>query len=239
MRSGLPQRLSVCLMSALLVSPFLYGRPSLGQNSLNHTPSTPLAKLTIRVYNYARTDAASLTSSEKVADAILEKAGIEAVWVNCPLSQKEAQAYPSCDSDMGAADLVLRILPRHMAAKLRLTDDPLGFAQTCSETEPACELNVLYHQIEELGTHGYRADRIMGHAIAHEIAHVLIGPAHSEEGIMRAEWTSTDFQRISWGLTLDFTKDQSRRLPNAVLRRTMSPAQQVLTQKNLMARSVH
>jgi len=127
-------------------------------------------------YNYARTDAASLTSSEKVADAILEKAGIEAVWVNCPLSQKEVQAYPSCDSEMGTADLVLRIFRVTWLQKLRLADDPLGFAQTCSETEPACELNVLYHQIEELGTHGYRADRIMGHAIAHEIAHVLIAP---------------------------------------------------------------
>ena len=222
-------------MSVLLVCPFLSGRPSLGQNSLNHTPSTPLAKLTIRVYNYARTDAASLTSSEKVADAILEKTGIEAVWVNCPLSQKEAQAYPSCDSEMGTADLVLRILPRHMAAKLRLADDPLGFAQTCSETEPACELNVLYHQIEELGTHGYRADRIMGHAIAHEIAHVLIGPAHSEEGIMRAEWTSTDFQRISWGLSLDFTGNQSTRLRNAALRRTTLAPKRLL-QANLVAR---
>jgi len=235
----LPQQRSVCLMSALLVCSFLSGGPSLAQNSVNHTPQAPLAKLTLRVYNYARTDPASLTNSEKVADAILEKAGIEAVWVNCPVSHKEAHAYPSCDSEMGTADLVLRILPRHMAAKLHHPNEPLGFAQICSETEPACELNVLYHQIEELGTHGYRADRIMGHAIAHEIAHVLIGPAHSEEGIMRAQWTSTDFQRISWGLTLDFTKDQSRRLPEAVLRRTRSPAQQVLTQENLMARPVH
>jgi hypothetical protein len=222
-------------MSALLVCPFLSCRLSLAQSSTNHALSAPPAKLTLRVYNYARTDAASLISSEKVADVILEKAGIEPVWVNCPLSQKEAHAYPSCDSEMGTGDLVLRILPRHMAAKLHLTDDPLGFAQTCSETEPACELNVLYNQIEELGTHGYRADRIMGHAIAHEIAHVLIGPAHSEEGIMRGEWTSAELQRISWGLSLDFTRNQSTRLRNAALRRT-TPAPKGLLQANLMAR---
>ena len=234
MRFGLPQQLSVFMLSALLVCPFLSGRPALAQNPVNHTPSAPLARLTLRVYNYARIDPASLNSSEKVADAILEKAEIETVWVNCPLSQKEVRAYPSCDSEMGTADLVLRILPHRMATKLRLTDDPLGFAQTCSETEPACELNVLDHPIEELGTHGYRADRIMGHAIAHEIAHVLIGPRHSEEGIMRREWTSAELQRISWGLSLDFAKNQFTQLRNAVLRRSNAPTPDATTQAPLL-----
>jgi len=235
MRFGLPQQLSVFMLSALLVCPFLSGRPALAQNPVNHTPSAPLARLTLRVYNYARIDPASLNSSEKVADAILEKAEIETVWVNCPLSQKEVRAYPSCDSQMGAADLVLRILPRRMAARLHHPNEPLGFAQICPEAEPACELTVLDHEIEELATHGYRADHIMGHAIAHEIAHVLIGPRHSEEGIMRAKWTSADFQRISWGLSLDFTKNQRTQLRNAGLRRT-SPVPKDLLQANLTAR---
>src|SRR5258705_8852884 len=114
----------------------------------------------------------------------------------------------------------MKIIPGTRGQNPTVQGNPLDLPNARSETKPACELNVLYHQIEELGTHGYRADRIMGHAIAHEIAHVLIGPAHSEEGIMRAEWTSTDFQRISWGLSLDFTRNQSTRLRNAALRRT-------------------
>ena len=234
MRLGPPQRFSVCLVSALLVCAFLSGSISLAQNSANHTASTTLAKLTLRVYNYARTDRASLTSAEKVADAILEKAGIEAVWVNCPLSQKEVRAYPSCDSEMGSTDLVLRILPRRMAAKLHHPNEPLGFAQICSETEPACELTILDHEIEELATRGYRADRIMGHAIAHEIAHVLIGPRHSEEGIMRREWTSADLQRISWGLSLDFTHNQSTQLRLTLLRRSNALTPNSTTQAFLL-----
>ena len=235
MRLALSLRFSVRLKSVLLVCPFLSSGLSLAQNSVNHTVSAPLAKLTLRVYNYARTDPVSLASSEKVADAILEKAGIEAVWVNCPLSQKEVRAHPSCDSEMGTADLVLRILPRRMAAKLHHPNEPLGFAQICSETEPACELTVLDHEIEELGTRGYRADRIMGHTIAHEIAHVLIGPRHSEEGIMRGEWTSTELQRISWGISLDFAGNQSTQLRNAALRRTTPPTPKDLLQANLIA----
>jgi len=154
-----------------------------------------------------------------VAEAIFENVGIQAVWVDCPLSDQESSAHPACESPMETSDIVLRILPRHMANKLRRHNDPLGFAQICSESEPACELNVFDDQIEELGTRGYRADLIRGYVIAHEVAHILIGPAHSDEGIMRGEWTRADLQRISWGLSLGFTPDQSSQLQCAAMRR--------------------
>jgi hypothetical protein len=171
------------------------------------------------MYNYARIDSASLASSERVAEAIFENVGIQAAWVDCPLSEQESSAHPACGSPMGASDIVLRLLPRQMAIKLGRHNDPLGFAQICSESEPACELNVFDHQIEDLGTRGYRADLIRGYVIAHEVAHILIGPAHSDEGIMRRGWTRTDLQRISWGLTLAFTPDQSSQLRCAAMRR--------------------
>jgi hypothetical protein len=86
---------------------------------------------------------------------------------------------------------------------------------------PACELTVFYHRVDELATNGYRADLILGHVIAHEVAHVLIGAGHSEAGIMQGEWSRYDLQRISWGLLLDFTEKQSVQLRSAVLRRAM------------------
>jgi hypothetical protein len=219
-------------------------QPALGQASppkaaltpdLN-TTATPEAKLTLRVYNYARLDSASLASSEKVAGTILENLGIATAWVDCPLSEKSSRAYPACQSGMGTTDLVLRILPHRMAMKLPRHEESLGFAQTCPDSEPACELNVFYHQIDDLAAKGYRADRILGFVIAHEVAHVLIGPGHSEEGIMRGEWTPADLQRLSWGLSLDFTNDQSRQMRHAVLRRMTPPVQEASRQTNLIAR---
>jgi hypothetical protein len=204
--------------------------------NLHHPTATPDARLTLRVYNYARLDAASLAGSERVADAILENLGIATAWVDCPLSEKTFRAYPACQSEMGTTDLVLRILPRRMAIKLRRHEESLGFAQACPDSEPACELNVFYHRIEDLAAKGYRADRILGYVIAHEIAHVLIGAGHSEEGIMRGEWTPTDLQRLSWGLSLDFTTDQSRRMRHAVVRRMAPPVQEASTQTKLIAR---
>src|SRR5262249_17295185 len=178
------------------------------------------AKLTLRVYNYASLDRASLSSSEKVAAKIFQNVGIDPVWVDCPTSKRNAVAFQACDSPMGPADFVLRILPRPMAEKARHSEDSLGFAQICSDSEPACELNLFYHRIDELAAKGYRADRILGFAIAHEVAHILLGPSHSDDGIMRASWSSSDLNSISLGLQLDFSDNQSSQLRIAALRRS-------------------
>jgi hypothetical protein len=53
--------------------------------------------------------------------------------------------------------------------------------------------------VDSCGIVRRRKGRIGGHVIAHEVAHVLIGPGHSEEGIMRGVWSPYDLQRISWG----------------------------------------
>jgi hypothetical protein len=203
--------------------------------TVGHPAPTPDAKLTLRVYNYAHVDAMSLARSEKVAAEAFENLGVELVWVDCPVPKTHSRAYSACQSDMGPIDLVLRILPRHMAIKLAARDEALGSAQKCSEREPACELSVFYCRVDELAVEGYREDRILGYVIAHEVAHVLLGPGHSQEGIMRGEWTRNDLQRISWGIPMDFTSDQSKQLRYAVLRRMKQPVPDNPTRASLVA----
>jgi hypothetical protein len=186
-----------------------------------HPDSIPETKLTLRVYNYAGVDPKSLARSEKVAATIFKNAGVEIVWLDCAPSAAQIQKYPACQSEMGTSDLVLRILTQGMAMKLRASAESLGFAQACPKEEAACELNVFYHRVDELATEGYRSDSVLGHVIAHEMTHVLLGPGHSYEGIMRREWSRLDLQRISWGMLLDFTKNQSSELRSAVLRRNV------------------
>ena len=180
----------------------------------------PDAKITLRVFNYAHIDAGLLVRSEKVASAIFESVGVQILWSDCALSPAQARSYPACQSDMDADDLVLRILPRSMAAKLPVSGEPLGFAQPCPEGEPACQLNVFYSTVDELAAKGYRADLILGHVIAHELAHALIGAGHSDSGILRGHWSRDDLQHISWGLLLNFTVHQSNQLRSAVFQRT-------------------
>ena len=51
--------------------------------------------------------------------------------------------------------------------------------------------------------------QILGHAIAHEMGHVLLRTSgHSSTGIMRAQWTADDLRRAARGQLL-FTLEQS------------------------------
>lgn len=216
-----PLRVSWLTLGLIFMTGNLLGLPrrAAAATTGDHASPTPGATLTLRVYNYAHINRGLLSRSEQVATAIFESVGVQIVWLDCPLSQEQFRAYPACQSDLGTADLVLNILSRQMAMKLSILDEPLGFARPCMETVPACELTVLYYRVDEVAADGYRADRILGFVIAHEMTHVLIGSGHSREGIMRGGWSTDDLQRISWGLPLHFTTDESRELRSAIVRR--------------------
>jgi len=48
---------------------------------------------------------------------------------------------------------------------------------------------------------------LLGHVIAHEVAHILQGLIrHSESGIMKAQWTGADYQQMTWK-PLQFTDE--------------------------------
>jgi hypothetical protein len=209
--------LGFILMTGSLCGLQLHGAAAAPTSQADRTADPTLR---LRVYNYAHIDRGLLTRSEQVATDIFKSVGVEIVWLDCPLSQAQYRAYPACQRDVGPPDFVLRILPRQMAVKLSISDEPLGFARPCTENEPACALTIFYYRVDEMAADGYRADRILGFVIAHEITHALIGPGHSEQGIMRAAWSSGDLQRISWGLPLNFTPDQAARVRSASQRRT-------------------
>jgi hypothetical protein len=150
---------------------------------------------------------------------VLRSAGVEISWVDCALSQAEFVKYPGCQSNRGVVNVALRLLPRRMAEKFRTPNDSLGFARPCPESEGGCEANVFCDRVDDLARNGYREDLILGHVIAHELGHVLIGPGHSDTGIMRGQWSRDDLRRISWGVVLHFSNTESARLRSAVLQR--------------------
>jgi hypothetical protein len=185
--------------------------------------------ITLRVYNYEHLAPAVLTGSEKITTTILKQAGVETAWVDCPVSPGQLQNYPACQAKMGTTDFALRILTRSMAAKLSTSNDPLGFTQHCPDDERGCVVNIFYARVDELASQvvddvafqgeDTRAARILGHAMAHEVGHLLLGPkAHSPVGIMRGIWSPDDLRLMAWSYLL-FTPDQSDRLRADLVRR--------------------
>ena len=180
----------------------------------------PRFKITLRVYNYAHIPDVLLSRAEEEATAIFRPTGIEAVWVDCPLSGAEWDRYPACQQPMGRADFALRILSAAMTQKAPARGEALGFALPCPEDLTGCYAEVFYLRITDWASGAeISAYQLLGHAMAHEIGHLLLGPnSHSRNGIMRAQWNRDDL-RVVARASLRFSPEQSERLRSACLGR--------------------
>jgi len=183
------------------------------------TPDSPVS-IRLRVYNYAHLDAPLLNRAREVTTAIFKDSGVETAWIDCPLTPADFELYPACQQKTRTTDFVIRIMTASMAAKLPTSDGPLGFAQHCPEDERGCVANVFYSKIDELTCQsGTRAGSILGHAMTHEVGHLLLGAnAHSPSGIMRGLWTPDDLRFMSWS-RLFFTPQQGEVIRAALRRR--------------------
>lgn len=178
--------------------------------------------ITVRVYNYAVASAGTIATAEREATRILNAAGVELVWLSCPTSpaqyeSNQATASRKCREFLGASEIVLRILPKSTPARTSLRDTMFGFA------DGSALASVFYGRVERLalGLDGEPSEIpvILGHAIAHEIGHLLLGEAsHSPTGIMCGQWDRKYLQRALMGRQL-FTSAQSQKLRAAILAR--------------------
>ena len=162
-------------------------------------------RILIRVYDFAHVDRDVLQSGEKLTTQIFRKAGTEVVWLD------RLTAQPS-NAEVVGPEFRLNIVPRFemlSTAQEKSKDDLLGFATPCGETEQACIFYVLYSRISAWAAqNGTTPNRILGHVMAHEIGHALLGPnAHAPSGIMQGR-----LPRLNMGRVLYFTDVQSRLL---------------------------
>jgi hypothetical protein len=165
--------------------------------------------MTVRVYDYAAVPPGTLRGAEEEASRILRAAGVELAWLDCPESGGVAK-NPACEPPLGATGIDLRILDPAMAARIKPGREQLGFALPSARLGSASDAWVFYHRVEQLAESKV-ADRaqILGHAIAHEVGHLLLGPdRHSSRGIMRANWDRGYLQDAARGQLL-FTREQA------------------------------
>ena len=173
-------------------------------------------KITLRMYNYA-ISRDLLARSEGEATAILNQAGLEVAWVDCPLATTELENYPSCQEPMGTADFVLKILTAQEADRFPTHKEAMGRALECTRDQIGCSAYVFHRDVQELARYGDATEsQLMGHALAHEIGHLLLGPnSHTAIGVMRSHWRRQDLQTIATAY-LFFTDQQSRRIRDEV-----------------------
>ena len=200
------------LFAASLLSLILSNAPA----ALGEQPTTAESPtLTIRLYNRAEAPAELLNAAAEVSRLIFSHAGLNTVWVICG-SSPERPSHPSCHESPGKSVLRVNVLNREMSAKLGTLPEAFGVAFP-AERGFGLVAAVFYHRIGELERDwGRDSDLVMGHIMAHEIGHLLLGfSSHAQRGIMSALWEQTELVQAEQG-TFNFHKAQARKMRKQV-----------------------
>ena len=154
----------------------------------------PLAaadRMTVSVCTRGRLDEKAVTGAEETAAALFRAVDIEVVWATCETGLEGDAAVQQHWFTVRLRDGEPFIRPGPG------TRDTLGEAFLSLDNDGY--IADVYHQaVESLcASKQLDLDRVLGYVIAHELGHLLLGPGHAAQGVMRAEWDLRDLQAIS------------------------------------------
>ena len=187
--------------------------------------------ITIHVHNYAGVPTKTMAEAEEVSTEIFRKAGVEARWADLVPTTENDQQNSVGHAARTLADIHLSIFPSEMSDRDGAPNNVMGVAPGNGPDRRIVyifERNVEARFWRLMRSQGsarlYRQAskaQILGHAIAHEIGHLLLNQqVHSAHGIMRGEWGFADFRDMTEGTFL-FTPQQAEVLQADVRRRNM------------------
>ena len=167
-------------------------------------------RVTVSVHNDADIPLDVLRQAESEASRIFRHSGVEIRWLNCSPPQLFAQHPSACATVSFPRYLQLRIAKR----SLNLNEFTMGIAYLSADGM-GCYADLFYDRAEQIHEASHvSAATILGHGIAHEVGHLLLGTnSHSPAGIMRARWQPADLASASQG-TLLFSTLESQAMQN-------------------------
>ena len=176
--------------------------------------TTESSTFRVRVYNDEGVADADLSAALKIADTVLQRVGLQAIWQDCTVSNPNRDSK-GCDAQTTRIDLVLYLVAQLEAHAPNVDRRALGYSLIPRNGERATMAYVSYARVKTvLST--FREEELLGLAVAHEIGHLLLGTnTHSNAGLMRAPWRSKDLDSGDWE-EFTFTNEQARRLRAAI-----------------------
>ena len=169
-------------------------------------------KMLVRVYDYAGIPADMVRLAESETERIYAKAGVYLEWHECPVTARAQSADPACSAPLTPSDIVLRVVKRVNLVRIHASAENIGFTFG----------NMATVQMEPLqkseGTRVCFSYQMLARAMAHECGHVLLGPGHTSQGIMRASWGEEQLE-FTGANDMVFTPDQEKALRLAITAR--------------------
>lgn len=170
------------------------------------------ALLKIYVYNNAAVPSAVVNRAEARTREIFLKSGVATNWYNCSTHGSAGQDCSGLlDSDVVVVQLV------HDTGRFKLKEEVFGAAFLGTDGH-GLYTDVFFDRAQELCRElKVSLPELLGHIIAHEIGHLLLGlNAHSLAGIMRARWERTELEQAGRGSLL-FSAQQAKKMHARVI----------------------
>ena len=191
---------------------FLCLIPFVTSQSAQRPDLASVSRLTVRLYDYADIEPKMIERTCGEASRVLFSAGIAILWEQCRTSAKDTNQDASCAQRAGAHVIQLRIHPREMAKKLTKRGIEFGYSIPL-ENGFGIIAGVYVDRTREMARSlGLDLHVVLGHLIAHEIGHLLLGTnSHAKTGVMRPTWRDREVRLAVTGV-LGFTEAQAQEM---------------------------
>jgi hypothetical protein len=194
------------------------------------------ADITVQVHDYVGVDAGVLDEAIEHAATVYDSAGFDTEWVRVPVKADPPADCEACRKRPGRTTVIMRIVPDEMIANFANSRHHIGFSLIPADGGFGYIGGVYFERVEEMA---HRLSRkralILGHVLAHEVGHLLLGAhSHSRDGIMCYPLTTEKVDRASQG-QLRFLPKQVKRIASAVEKRAAAE-QEVLLAQGLTSR---
>jgi len=182
---------------------------------LGALPLFAAERMTVSVCSRARLDGKALLGAEATAASLFHSAGIEIVWAECEVALEGDEAAEQHWFTVRLRDGRPFLTPPTAAL------DTLGEA-FLSADNVGYVVDVYREAVERLAASQLIDLRLLlGYVMAHELAHLLLGPGHSAKGVMHVAWDRRDLDAMRQG-GLKFNPDEIARM-RQVLRGAIAP----------------
>jgi hypothetical protein len=169
------------------------------QSSETSSSAVPTGCLNVHLYNMVGVPFQTLAHAKQDAERVLATAGVNLVCWRVPADAPEAHIVhlsvtPTWRKNHQADTRRYLVVIIERGFPNSYLPDELGYALPDAQT--GVNATVFYDRIERLHKSAeIDLPTLLGHAMAHEIGHVLLGTTeHATAGIMKARWSKADFE---------------------------------------------
>jgi hypothetical protein len=170
-----------------------------------NTVSAQASALQVQVYDYVGLKPAALHQLIVRTQEILASSGVSLEVDAC------ARGAAPCESHSGSSrQIVIRVIADTSKSMKNVRLETLG--QSVADQDGGTYATLFLRPAEEKASDA-NLPRIvvLAYAAAHEIGHLLLGEAHSPQGLMKATWGANDFLAMSQS-DFYFSREQERKL---------------------------